>query len=175
MLRDPANLSRSLRQTFKSPDMATHTQSCWPAIVSVVFTLTLFYRHGFYTYLFPPLLFVMYLSPHPDAPTTTPKPTTATTTTTIITTTISYPEVDQGTVSPSRSRFISVCVHVCVCVCTPTMLDPSMYVSIFISLWRLYSCFLFNPWAKVMQPRSFTKLYTLTVQFIHHLTAETNG
>lgn len=56
----------------------------------------------------------MYLSSHPDAPTTTPKPTTATTTSTTITTIISYPEGDQGTVSPSHDLFIYVCACVCV-------------------------------------------------------------
>lgn len=51
----------------------------------------------------PPCEFVMYLSSHSDAPTTTPTPTTATISTFITTSSSSslHPEASQGTVSPS--------------------------------------------------------------------------
>lgn len=122
-------------------------------------------------YLFvSPLLFVMYLSPHPDAPTTTPKSTTATTTTTIITTTISYPEINQGTVSPSRNLFISVCLWLCECLCVRScacMLPCSQCAGSF----PVYSHF-YSTVAALFSHDVF--VFYQVIHWSHHLTAKTN-
>lgn len=86
-----------------------------------------------YSFVLPPV-FVMYLSSHPDAPTTTPIPTTATTTTTTITTIISYPDANQGTVSPSHILFI--CVYVCGLPYSQLWISP--FISIFMIFWQPY-------------------------------------
>lgn len=95
-----------------------------------------------------PPVFVMYLSSHPDAPTTTPIPTTATTTTTTITTTISFPEANQGTVLPSHN----LCIFVCMCVWSLLLLhslDHFIYLHLHATVAVIFICMFRYRWVKV--------------------------
>lgn len=150
-----ADSSESLQQTHTH--MMTHTkllaiyQTVIPSLHSD-FTLSSWLLYSFVS----PPVFVMYLSSHPDAPTTTPIPTTATTTTTTITTTLSYPEGNPGTVSPSHGLFNCVCVCVCMSVCVLsliplTALNHSIYLHHIATVAAILVCLLLYQWVKVTQ------------------------